>query len=262
MTERNRYRRIVGEMGGGVAWRSLSKPDDTRPPERDIAITGIECTVIEGNFPWNNVTLHTDAGEYGIGEGFLGPTREYVSFLEPGLVGENPLDVDRLVEHMTQLVSGIGDSLGYFQAAVARIKTALWDVAGKLLVLPVYQLMGGKYRDSVRIYADCHAGTDLSDAPAADPGEIYAPAAYAEVAAAAIDEGFDALKFDLDVKREATDTATRRLSTAAIEHKADVVAAVREATGEEPLFAVDLHWNFGVETALRVARALEQYDLA
>jgi galactonate dehydratase len=262
MTERNRYRRIVGEMGGGVAWRSLSKPDDTRPAERDVAITGIECTVIEGNFPWNIVTLHTDADEYGIGEAFLGPTREYVSFLEPGLVGENPLDVDRLVEHMTQLVSGIGGSLGYSQAAVAGIETALWDVAGKLLDLPVYQLMGGKYRDSVRIYADCHAGTDLSDAPAADPGEIYAPAAYAEVAAAAIDEGFDALKFDLDVKREATDTATRRLSTAAIEHKADVVAAVREAIGEEPLFAVDLHWNFGVETALRVARALEQYDLA
>ena len=122
--------------------------------------------------------------------------------------------------------------------------------------------MGGKYRDSVRIYADCHAGTDLSDAPAADPKEIYIPAAYAEVAATAIGEGYDALKFDLDMKREATDTATRRLSTAAIEHKADIVAAVREAIGEEPLFAVDLHWNFGVETALRVARALEQYDLA
>jgi len=258
----DRYRRIVDDMGGGVGWRSLSKPTDTRPPDRDVEITGIECTVVEANFPWNLVTVHTDADVYGIGEAFLGPTREYVSFLEPGLVGENPLDVDRLVEHMTQLLSGIGGSLGYSQAAVAGIETALWDIAGKRFDLPVYQLMGGKYRDSVELYADCHAGADLGAAPDADPREIYDPDAYAAVAREVVDEGFDALKFDLDVKTEDADTAARRLSNDAIAHKVDIVRAVRDEIGPEPTLGVDLHWNFSVETAVRLVEKLEPFDLA
>jgi gluconate/galactonate dehydratase len=258
----NRYRRIVGEMGGGVGWRDLSKPEDSRPAERDVEITGVECTVVEGNFPWNIVTVHTDADVYGLGEAFLGPTREYVEFLEPGVVGENPLDVDRLAEHMTQLLSGIGGSTGYSQAAVAGIETACWDVAGKLFDLPVYQLMGGKYRDEVPLYADCHAGANLAEAPDADPRDIYDPAAYATVAREVVEEGFDALKFDLDVKSEPADTATRRLSRDAIEHKVDIVEAVRDAIGYEPTLGFDLHWNFSTETAVRLVEELEPYELS
>jgi L-alanine-DL-glutamate epimerase-like enolase superfamily enzyme len=262
MSDHNPYQEIVTDMNGGVGWRRLSKGADTRPPERDVAITGVECTLVEANFPWNILTVHTDAGEYGLGESFVGPAREYTRFLEPALVGENPLDVERLVEHMTQVLSGIGGTSGYAQAAVAGVETALWDVAGKLLGAPVYQLMGGKYRDSVRLYADCHAGADLSEAPGADPHEVYEPAAYARAAEAALADGFDAVKFDLDTPDPTADTATRRLSTDAVDHKVAVVEAVHEAVGDETMLAFDLHWNFSVETALRVARQLEPYDLA
>ncbi|WP_225333540.1 mandelate racemase/muconate lactonizing enzyme family protein [Halomicrobium urmianum] len=254
----SKYRGLVDDMRGGVGWRDLRTPDARRADERDVEITDVRCVVVEGNFPWNLIAVETDAGEYGLGEAFPGPASEYVAFLRPGLVGENPFDVDRLVEHMTQLLSGLGGSLGYSQAAVSGIETALIDVVGKLTGLPAYQLMGGKYRDAVRIYCDCHAG----DAPDADPREIYSPESYAAVAREVVDEGFDALKFDLDVRTEAADTATRRLSNDAVEHKVEVVRAVRDAIGSSPALGFDLHWNFSVETAERIARGVEDADLA
>jgi L-alanine-DL-glutamate epimerase-like enolase superfamily enzyme len=256
----SKYRQLVADMAGGVGWRDL-RADLRHAPERDVEITAIETCVVEGNFPWNLLKIETDADEYGLGEAFPGPAGEYVEFLEPGLVGQNPFDVDRLVEHMTQLVSGLGGSLGYSQAAVSGIEIALWDVVGKLTGLPVYQLLGGKYRDEVRIYADCHAGEDLAAAADADPRDVYAPSAYADIAREAVDEGFDALKFDLDVKIEDADTATRRLSNEAVRHKVATVDAVREEIGNDPTLGFDLHWNFTVETASKIARRVEEYDL-
>jgi L-alanine-DL-glutamate epimerase-like enolase superfamily enzyme len=258
------YEGLVRDMNGGVGWRDLgTEKGFRRAPEREAAITGIEHVVVEGNFPWNLIVVRTDTG-YGIGEAFVGPVSEYVEYLEPGLVGESPLDVDRLVEHMTQLVSGLGGTSGYAQAAVSGIEAALWDVTGKIVDLPVYQLLGGKYRDRVRVYADCHAGhaiEELSDS--SDRAlEDYDPDAYAAAASEAIDDGFDALKFDLDAPDPTADTATRRLSNDAIEHVDRVAGAIREEIGTDPLLAFDLHWNFTVESAARVAQALEPYDVA
>lgn len=258
----SKYRQLVADMMGGIGWRDLRVSDQRRAPDRDLEITGIESVVVEGNFPWNLIKVETDADVYGIGEAFPGPAGEYVEFLEPGLVGQNPLDTDRLVEHMTQLLSGLGGSLGYSQAAVSGIETALLDIAGKVTGLPVYQLLGGKYRDEITIYADCHAGENLATATDADPREIYSPESYAAAAREVVDEGFDALKFDLDVKIEDADTATRRLSNDAVEHKVDIVAAVRDEIGYDPILGFDLHWNFSVETATAIARKVEEYDLA
>jgi gluconate/galactonate dehydratase len=258
----NKYHGLVAEMAGGVGWRDLRRDGERRAPERNVEITDVTCTVVEGNFPWNLIVVETDADVYGIGEAFTGPAAEHVEFLRPGLLGQNPFDVDRLVEHMTQLLSGLGGTTGYAQAAVSGIETALLDAVGKLVNLPVYQLLGGKYRDEVQIYADCHAGEALSEVTAADPREAYAPEAYAEVARTVVDEGFDALKFDLDVKVEAADTATRRLSTPAVDHLTTIVEAVTEELDPSVDVAFDLHWNYAVDTATRIARAIEPYDVA
>lgn len=258
----NRYQSLVGDMNGGVGWRDLSKGGQRRAESRDVEITDVQCVGIEGNFPWNLIRVSTDTDEYGLGEAFTGPANEYVEFLRPGLVGQNPFDLDRLVEHMTQLVSGLGGTKGYSQAAIGGIETALFDVVGKLTGLPVYQLLGGKYRDDVRIYADCHAGDALSEMSSSDPREMYAPEAYARTAETVVDEGFSALKFDLDVKIEDTDTATRRLSNEAIEHKVAIVEAIREAIGSEPALGLDLHWNYAVPSASRLAQKLEPFDVA
>ncbi|HET7323010.1 MAG TPA: mandelate racemase/muconate lactonizing enzyme family protein, partial [Halococcus sp.] len=187
----SKYQHLVTEMKGGIEWRDLRDSGMARDPNRDVNITGLTCHVVGGNFPWNIITVETDAGVTGVGEAFTGPISEHIEYLEPGLIGENPYDIDRLAEHMTQLLSALGGGVGYSQAAVSGVETALWDVVGKLTDLPVYQLLGGKYRDSVRIYCDCHAGEHL-DTGDHTSVEAYDPEAYADAAEDVIDEGFDA----------------------------------------------------------------------
>ncbi|QPV65058.1 mandelate racemase/muconate lactonizing enzyme family protein [Halosimplex litoreum] len=220
--------------------------DEThRPPERDLAITDVSTMVLQGNFPWGIVKVETDAGIVGYGEVHGdGPN-------DPGrLEGQNPLDIERVRDVMWEPGPGV--------------EMALWDIKGKVLDVPVYELLGGKYRDAVRVYCDTHGGESLGEAQSGtvDPREVYTPESYAEAAREVVDAGFDALKFDLDVRTHAdVDTAARRLDNAAIEHKASLVEAVREEIGYDVDLGFDLHWNFTVETATRLANELEPYDL-
>lgn len=266
---KNHFDELVNEMLPEGIWRDLrTTGEQRRAPERQVEITAIKRVIVDGNYPWNLLKVETDSGEYGLGEANPGPVGEYIDYLEPALVGENPFDVDRLVEHMTQLLSNLGGTEGYSQAAVSGIETALWDLVGKLCNLPVYQLLGGKYRDNVQVYVDCHAGEHVGDAVARgregdiEPEELYDPKAYAAEAREVVDDGFSALKFDLDVPYGQEDTAFRRLSNDAIDHKVDIVEAIREEIGYGPMLSVDLHWNFTVETARRLLPKLEPYDLA
>jgi len=196
--------------------------------------------------------VYTDAGLVGTGEAYWGAgVPELVARMKPFVVGENPLDVDRLYEHLVQKMSGEGSLAGATVTAISGIEIALHDLAGKILELPAYQLLGGKYRDSVRVYCDCHAGEE------ADP---EANADEAERAVEAL--GFDALKFDLDVPSgHERDRANRHLRPAEIEHKADIVRAVTERVGDRADVAFDCHWSFSAGSAKRLASAVEQYDV-
>jgi len=129
--------------------------------------------------------------------------------------------------------------------------------------VPVYELLGGKYRDEIRIYCDTHGGESLGEAADRDPREVYTPESYARAARAVVDEGFDVLKSDLDVPtRRDVDTAARRMDNYALEHKVELVRAVREEIGYGIDLGMDLHWNFTVETAVRLGERLEEFDLA
>jgi len=247
--------------GGGVPWRDLRMDEARRPAGRDLEITGLETMALQGNFTWGLVKVETDADHHGIGEVFVG--QEALDILERDahlVVGENPLDVDRLSEHVEQNRTAMG-TMG--QAAFSALETALLDIKGKVLDVPVYELLGGKYRDSVRVYCDAHGGASLGRAGTRDPREVYTPESYAETAREVVSEGFDALKFDLDVRTHRdVDTAARRLDNAAIEHKISLIEGVREEIGYAVDLAVDLHWNFTAETAMRLAEKLDPYDLA
>ncbi|MDF9747839.1 mandelate racemase/muconate lactonizing enzyme family protein [Natrinema salsiterrestre] len=247
--------------------RDYSSGGIDRPQGHDVEITKIEATVVEGNFEWNLVKVHTDAGVTGIGEAYRGGgVPELVEYTNRFLVGENPLDVERLFRYIVQEMSGHGGTTGKVVTAASGIEIALWDAAGKILDLPVYQLLGSRYRDRVRIYCDCHAG----EAYAVDEGgfteyadaEAYTPEAYATEAERVVDMGFDAIKFDLDMEQDnEPDPYNGRLTNAALNHKVEVVAAVREAIGDEIDLAFDCHWDYTVESATRLARKLEPYDL-
>ncbi|PSP92844.1 enolase [Halobacteriales archaeon QS_4_62_28] len=248
-------------QGGGVPWRDMGMEETRRPPARDVAITGIETMAIAGNFTWGIVKVETDAGVYGLGETFRAEAAlDMAGRLAVDLNGENPLDTDRIRELLEQRYTGCG-RIG--QAAFTAIETACYDIKGKLFDVPVYELLGGKYRDEITIYCDTHGGESLGAASEHDPKDVYTPESYARAARAVVDEGFEALKFDLDVPTHAEyDEANRRLDNEAIEHKVSLVAAVRDEIGTDVDLGMDLHWNFTTETAIRLGKRLEQFDLA
>ena len=246
--------------------RDYSNQIENRAESRDVAITDIRTCVVEGNFEWNLIQIETDAGVTGIGEAYRGGgVPEIVEYTKRFLIGENPLDVERLFRRIVQEMSGHGGTTGKVVTAASGIEIALWDAAGKILDLPVYQLLGGKFRDEVRIYCDCHAG----EAYAVEDGfteyadsEAYSPEAYAREARRVLDMGFTALKFDLDMAMDnEPDPYNGRLSNAAIAHKRDVVEAVREEIGYDVDLAFDCHWDYSVESAKRLAYELEEFSL-
>ncbi len=185
--------------------RDYSNHATNRAESRDVEITDIRTCVVEGNFEWNLIEVETDAGVTGIGEAYRGGVPDVVEYTKRFLIGENPLDVERIFRRIVQEMSGHGGTTGKVVTAASGIEIALWDAAGKILDLPVYQLLGGKFRDEVRIYCDCHAG----EAYAVDDGytayadtEAHSPAAYANEARRVVDTGFTALKFDLDMSMD------------------------------------------------------------
>ncbi|MFD1646852.1 mandelate racemase/muconate lactonizing enzyme family protein [Haloarchaeobius litoreus] len=219
---------------------------------RDAEITDVQTTMVDGNYPWILVRVYTDAGIVGTGESYWGGgDTAIVDRMRPFLLGENPLDVDRLYEHLVQKMSGEGSVSGKVISAISGIEIALHDAAGKLLDVPVYQLLGGKYRDEVRVYCDCHAGDEAE------------PESNADEAERVVEElGYDALKFDLDVPSGyEVDRAHRHLRQPAIEHKVEIVEAVTERIGDRADVAFDCHWSYGAGSAKRLAEALEPYDV-
>jgi len=227
---------VTAERGGG----------------RDVEITDVQTTMVDGNFPWTLVRVYTDAGVAGTGEAYWGAgVPELVDRMRPFIVGENPLDIDRLYEHLVQKMSGEGSVEGVTVTAISGIEVALHDLAGKLLGVPAYQLLGGKYRDSVRVYCDCHTEAEAD------------PEACADEAERVVEElGYDALKFDLDVPSgHEKDRANRHLRPGEIRHKVDIVEAVTERVRDRADVAFDCHWTFSGGSAKRLAAALEEYDV-
>ena len=256
-----------------------------------MRITNITTAVMEANFDWTIVKVETDDGVTGYGEAFLGPglTAAIRDFREI-LIGEDPTSIDRVLRRMKS--SCIHASPGLMMHVIGGIETALLDVIGKRHRMPVWQILGGKYRDSVPIYADCHAGEALEsitpllvprtpqwmrkegedarrsmvslkhhgwDASAQDH---LKPEAYAERAREMAQRGFTMLKFDVDVPTPyETDEYNRALSLVEIDYAVALVGAVRSAVGMEVGLAIDCHWNYGVEAAVELARALEPFRL-
>ena len=256
-----------------------------------MKITRITTAVVESNFDWTFIKIETDEGITGIGEAFVGPgLTAVIREFQPVLAGEDPTHIDRLIRRMR--ASTVYAAPGLVFHAIGGIECALLDIIGKRHGMPVWQILGGKYRDHVRVYADCHAGDALeSISPMLFPrtpqwmrsggdeerqsvisikhhgwdasGEDHLTTeAYARRAAQMVERGFRLLKFDVDVPTPyETDEYNRDLSRPEIEHMAALVGAVREAVGNQIGLAVDCHWNYGVQAAIELARAVSKYNL-
>ena len=194
---------------------------------------------------WLFVKVETDEGLYGWGEAYTQADRDraieiHIQQLERYLIGRSPFDIKYFTfMAYTDFASKRGAMDLY--CAISGIEQALWDIVGKAAGQPVYNLLGGRCRDKVRVYAN---GWSRGDEPAQ----------LAEQATAVIERGFTALKFDpfpgpwrtlIDQKAEQT--------------AVDRVRAVREAVGPEVDILVEVHRRLAPRHAIHAARLLEPY---
>jgi L-alanine-DL-glutamate epimerase-like enolase superfamily enzyme len=252
-----------------------------------VKITRLKTAVVEGNFDWTYVRIETDESVTGLGECFFAPgLTSILRSLEPLLIGEDPRDIHRLFRKLQLATSGAGSVAGIIYNGISGIEAALWDLLGQWLDVPIYRLLGGKFRDKIRMYADCHGGEGLesldeclrsrgaswdSNQHAHKAKDYYegksdevpsSPDDYRRQALRKKCEGFTALKFDLDVPgTENYDPHNRGLTNRGIDHIVKLIGAVYEAVGEDTDIAVDCHWRYNASDVIRVARELEPFRL-
>jgi galactonate dehydratase len=218
-----------------------------------MKISEIRTAEVRGHGYSCFVRITTDAGLVGTGECIHGGPgiQRIIAELGNLILGEDPMNVDRLYERMRRAHVFNGALAGNLVTALTGIEIALWDLVGRAVGLPVYALLGGSFRDRVRLYADCHAGGDDS------------PAANAEKAAEVVAMGFDAIKFDLDDMRspDKKDAYNHTVSRRELDRMVAKVAAVREAVGPYVDVAMDLHGRYDTPSGIRIAQALEPFDL-
>ena len=201
---------------------------------------------------WVIVKVKTDEGITGIGEAYHGAGVHQIVVDERitrTLVGKDPLNVDRCFRDMMRGQSASGYYQGAVMSAISGIEMALWDIKGQAFGAPIWQMLGGKFRDRVRVYNDCHAGDDET------------PEAYARKAVEVEARGFDAIKFDIDPLPSQRDEYNRGIRNDHIEYYVDVVTAMREALKPDTDLAIDAHWAYTVVDILKVAQAFEDLNL-
>src|ERR1700733_3505094 len=158
----------MAAMAGGLLSRySLEKAAaETQPAIKNVntasspstlKITDLRYAIIvkPGPSPCPIIRIDTNQGVYGLGEVRDVAGYQYAMVLKSRLVGENPLKVDFLFQKIQQF-GGISRQAG----GVCAVEMALWDIAGKVYNIPVYQMLGGKWRDAIRIYADTTESQD------------------------------------------------------------------------------------------------------
>ena len=152
-----------------------------------MRITQVGAALVESG--WVLIRVRTDAGITGLGEAYHGAGVHQIAVddrLTRALIGQDPRNVNRLFKDMMGAMSASGFYQGAVMSAISGIEMALWDITGQACGQPIWRMLGGCYRDAIRIYADCHAGDEET------------PESYVEKARAVEACGFTALKFDID----------------------------------------------------------------
>jgi galactonate dehydratase len=219
-----------------------------------MRITSIETihlskgiTVHTGLIQWLWVRIHTDEGLVGLGETYPSPESEkaVVRRLAPLLLGRNPLEIDRLWADMFQAVASSGWA-GAEIRAISALDIALWDLAGKALGAPIYQLLGGASRASIRIYNTCYDRIDFLTEPV-------------QLARELMDSSIPAMKiwpFD-SIARE---NGGNYITADQLRQGLEPIRQIREEFGDAMDVAIEFHGFWNLPCAIRIAKALEPYQ--
>ena len=126
---------------------------------KKVKITDVKCMIVRGTWDWNLIKVETDSGLYGIGEAYWGwGVKDLVLNKMKGIVvGEDPLNVDKLYTKMLMQSAGAGAIGGVTVSAASGIEIALWDLCGRILQTPSCNLLGGRFRDRIRFYRTLQA---------------------------------------------------------------------------------------------------------
>jgi L-alanine-DL-glutamate epimerase-like enolase superfamily enzyme len=254
-----------------VAYASQNVNRNSSPT--DLKITDMRIAEIGKGVVFRTpiVRIYTNQGIVGHGDVRDGAAKEYALFLKSRILGENPCNVERLF--------GIIKQFGHHArqgGGVSGVEMALWDLAGKAYGVPVYQMLGGKYRDRVRVYCDTTVSKD--------------PHEYAARMKERIDQGYTALKMDIGINLikdipgalinapEAPYNPYRydyksysmtehpftriQITEKGMEKLMEYLHIMRETIGYDIPMGTD-HWgHFDVNEAIKIARATEPYNLA
>ena len=240
---------------------------NTNSSPSTLKITDLRVATVKkpGPSPCTIVKIDTNQGVYGLGEVRDMSSPTYALLLKSRILGENPLNITFLFEKIKQFG---GDSRQ--AGGVVAIEEALWDIAGKVYGVPIYQMLGGKFRDKVRIYADTVESKDI---------KVYAQ----RMKARKEEMGITWLKMDLGIEmvEDTPGTVTRpaglsrweatqlrhpfvaaEVTDKGIEMLVAYVAAIREAIGMEIPLSMDHLGHIGVNSAIRLGKAYAPYNLS
>lgn len=209
-----------------------------------MRITAVETVVVDaGRCPWNFVLVRTDEGLTGVGEATLEGRAESVSAavrdLSRRLVGEDPARIQHLWQRLYR--QGFWRNGVIQMTALSAVDQALWDLKGKALGVPVYELLGGACRDRVRLYGNGPRGET--------------PEALAASARRIVEAGFGALKMGGPSPTLPVDGA------AALAPAVANVAAIREAVGPGVRIGIDVHGRLSPVMAIAFAEAVRPYGI-
>jgi L-alanine-DL-glutamate epimerase-like enolase superfamily enzyme len=242
-----------------------------------VKITRIETlqTPTYPNLVW--LQVHTDDGLVGLGETFFGPD-SVASYLHeqaaPYLLGKDPRDVTR---HVYALCQGMQfHAMGAEMRGLSAVDVALWDLFGQSAGLPIYRCLGGPVRDRIRLYNTC-AGYGYNIFKSHRPGDAYAQSwgigehqgPYEDLlkwqrednagvlAQELLDMGITAMKiWPFDQFADAT--SGQHITPQQIEEAVKPFRQIREAVGMRMEIAVELHSRWNLQSAIRIAEALEE----
>ena len=270
-----------------MGFTNCSRPSDLKITDmRFVDIIGApkRCTILK---------IMTNQGIEGYGEVRDASSKTYALMLKSRILGENPCNVDKIFHKIKQF-GGPSRQAG----GVSGIEIALWDLAGKAYGVPLYQLLGGKYRDQIRMYADTdvdgkHTGHDMGLALKArmdmgftflkmdlgigllldEPGMINAPLGFIDemkqYASHVLNAQGGSVTADMVKHQKSYQIVTTahpftgiQITEKGLDYLEEYVRQVREVIGYEVPLAVDHFGHVQLESCIRFCRRMEKYNLA
>ena len=259
---------VGGTLISGEWMEAYPKGVNANSSPSTLKITDLRvATVVKpGPSPCPIIRIDTNQGVYGLGEVRDGASPTYALFLKSRIVGENPLQLDKIFRKIKQFGGHARQGGG-----VCAVEMALWDIAGKVYNVPVYAMVGGgKFRDKIRVYADTTESKDP---------KIYAQRMKERKEGM----GITWLKMDLGIEMVSDTPGTVTVASDLTPWQTDqlphpllamevtdkgiamleqYVASVRDAVGMEIPLSMDHLGHLGVKSIIRLGKAYEKYNLS